>query len=98
MEITLENVHEVRFFWTRHYGNHILDDPDLMVDELADYRAAGGGTIVDLTIRGIRPDPAGLAAVSRASLVNVVAGTGYYIAEFCAQGWPRPAPRTWLPP
>lgn len=83
VEITLENVHEVRYFWTRHYGNHILDDPGLMAAELRDYRGAGGGTIVDLTIRGIRPDPAGLAEVSGASGVHVVAGTGYYIAEFC---------------
>ncbi|WP_212751869.1 phosphotriesterase family protein [Roseovarius arcticus] len=85
VEITLENVHDVRFFWTRHYGNHILDDPDMMVGELSDYCAAGGGTIVDLTIRGIAPDPAGLADISRRSGAHIVAGTGYYITEFCAQ-------------
>ena len=83
--ITLENVHDVRFFWTKHYGNHILDDPDMMVGELCDYCAAGGGTIVDLTIRGIAPDPVGLAGISRRSGARIVAGTGYYIAEFCAQ-------------
>jgi len=83
VEITLENVHDVRFNWTRHYGNHILDDCALMVEELIDYRRAGGGTLVDLTIRGISPNPAGLAEVSRASGVNIVAGTGYYITEFC---------------
>lgn len=83
VEITLENVHEVRFFWTRHYGNHILDDPDLMAAELTDFQTAGGGTIVDLTIRGIAPDPVGLARISRDSGVHIVAGTGYYIAEFC---------------
>lgn len=82
--VTLENVHDIRFHWTRHYGNHILDDEHLMARELADYRAAGGGTVVDLTIRGIAPNPAGLARVARRSDVNIVAGTGYYIAEFCA--------------
>jgi phosphotriesterase-related protein len=85
VKITLENVHEVRFFWTRHYGNHILDDPDLMVAELADFHNAGGGTIVDLTIRGIAPDPVGLARISRDSGVHIVAGTGYYIADFCGR-------------
>ena len=85
VEITLENVHDVRFFWTKHYGNHILDDPDLMAAELSDYHTAGGGTIVDLTIRGIAPDPTGLAKVSRNSGVHIVAGTGYYIAEFCKE-------------
>ena len=82
--ITLENVHDVRFFWTRHYGNHILDDPDMMVAELSDYCAVGGGTVVDLTIRGIAPDPVGLADISRRSGVHIVVGTGYYITEFCA--------------
>lgn len=83
VEITLENVHEVRFFWTKHYGNHILDDPGLMAAELSDYHTAGGGAIVDLTIRGIVPDPVGLAEVSQNSGVHIVAGTGYYISEFC---------------
>jgi phosphotriesterase-related protein len=85
VKITLENVHEVRFFWTRHFGNHILDDPDLMIAELGDFRAAGGGTIVDLTIRGIAPDPVGLERISRESGVHIVAGTGYYVAEFCGE-------------
>lgn len=82
VEVTLENVHQIRFHWTRHYGNHILDDPALMALELADFKEAGGGTIVDLTIRGIAPDPRGLADVSRASGTHIVAGTGYYISEF----------------
>lgn len=84
VEVTLENVHEIRFHWTRHYGNHILDDPALMAAELTDYRQAGGGTVVDLTIRGIAPDPEGLARVAQASGAQIVAGTGYYISEFCA--------------
>ncbi len=83
VEVTLENVHEVRFFWTHAYGNHILDDPALMAKELHDYRVAGGGTIVDLTIRGIAPEPTGLAQVARTSDTHIVAGTGYYISEFC---------------
>ncbi|MGS4947928.1 phosphotriesterase family protein [Meridianimarinicoccus sp. RP-17] len=82
--VTLENVHNIRFHWTRHYGNHILDDEDLISRELGDYRAAGGGTVIDLTIRGIGPNPAGLARIARSSGANIVAGTGYYIAEFCA--------------
>ncbi|MGY9046500.1 MAG: phosphotriesterase family protein [Rhodobacterales bacterium] len=81
-EVTLENVHEIRFHWTGHYGNHILDDAALMALELSDFKAAGGSTVVDLTIRGIAPDPSGLAAVSRGSGAHIVAGTGYYISEF----------------
>lgn len=89
IEITLENVHDVRYHWTRHYGNHILDDRILMAGELADFAGAGGGTVVDLTIAGIAPDPAGLAEVSRTSGVHVVAGVGAYIESFAATALAR---------
>ncbi|MGE0705283.1 MAG: phosphotriesterase [Vicinamibacterales bacterium] len=80
--ITLENVHDVRYHWIRHYGNHVLDDVATAVNEVARFREAGGGTIVDVTIAGIRPQPAGLAEVARRTSVNIVAGTGYYIESF----------------
>lgn len=82
VEVTLENVHAIRHNWTAHYGNHILDDPALMAAELGDFAAAGGGTVVDLTIHGIAPDPQGLAEVARRSGVHIVAGVGYYIEGF----------------
>lgn len=85
VEVTLENVHEIRQGWILHYGNHILDDRALMARELADFAVLGGGTLVELTVRGLAPDPAGLAEIARASGVHVVAGTGYYIASFCPE-------------
>jgi predicted metal-dependent phosphotriesterase family hydrolase len=56
----------------------ILDDVPLAVEEVARFAAAGGRTIVDTTNSGIGRDPAGLAAVSRATGVNIVMGTGWY--------------------
>ena len=81
-EITLENAHEVRYHWIGHYGNHVLDDIETAVREVTRFREAGGGTIVDVTIAGIRPQPAGLADVAHQSGVTVVAGVGYYIESF----------------
>ena len=37
--------------------NLLIDDPELSVQELRHYRAAGGQSIVDLTTVGIRPEP-----------------------------------------
>jgi phosphotriesterase-related protein len=82
VEITPENAFEVRYHWCRHYGNHILDDMDVMASELADFAAAGGGTIVELTIEGISPDPQGLRALAQRSGVKIVAGCGSYIESF----------------
>ncbi len=82
IEITLENVFEVRHHWCRHYGNHILASVDDMVQEALLFREAGGGTIVELTTVGMKPDPLGLHAISAQSGVHVVAGCGTYVESF----------------
>jgi phosphotriesterase-related protein len=58
--------------------NLVLDDPDVTVAELIPYRQLGGGSLVDLTTTGIKPQPASLRRVSEQSGVHVVAGCGYY--------------------
>ena len=44
--------------------NLLLDEPDVTVAELIPYRQLGGGSIVDLTIAGIKPRPTSLRRVS----------------------------------
>ncbi|MEO8423735.1 MAG: hypothetical protein ABI595_07450 [Actinomycetota bacterium] len=60
-------------------ANTRLERSDPMVEELGRFRAAGGGAIVELTSRGLQPDPEGLAEISRVSGVPVIAGCGYYV-------------------
>jgi phosphotriesterase-related protein len=60
--------------------NLLLDDPDLMGAELGYFRAAGGGTVVELTTLGLGPRPAALRDISARSDVHVVAGCGWYRA------------------
>jgi phosphotriesterase-related protein len=52
------------------------------LEELAEFKASGGGCIVDVTPIGVGRDPAGLKHLSTTSGVNVVMGTGFYISEF----------------
>jgi phosphotriesterase-related protein len=61
--------------------NLILDDCQLAIDELRHFRELGGGTLVDLTTRNIGPYPSELAEIARASGLNIVAGTGFYVAR-----------------
>src|SRR5204863_7494712 len=58
-----------------------LTEEDVAARELEHFRAAGGGTVVDCTVRGLYPDPAALARLSRATGVHIVLGTGYYVAR-----------------
>jgi len=53
-------------------------DEPVIVDELAAFRAAGGGTVLDLTLSGVGRDPAWLVGLSEATGLNVVMGAGWY--------------------
>jgi len=60
--------------------NLVLDDPALAAAELAPFAAAGGRTVVDLTLPEIGRDPLALADLARRTGLNVVMGCGRYIA------------------
>ena len=75
-----------RLWWLRTHPmnsrpNLIQDDLDVAIAEVAAFKAAGGTTLVDVTTLGIAPHPRGLAEVARRTGVQIVAGTGYYVAQ-----------------
>jgi phosphotriesterase-related protein len=53
-------------------------DERLIVEELGAFRAAGGGTVVDLTLDGVGREPTWLAGLARATGLHVVMGAGWY--------------------
>lgn len=53
-------------------------DEPLITEELGAFKAAGGGTVVDLTLDGVGRDPAWLAGLARATALHVVMGSGWY--------------------
>ena len=53
-------------------------DEPVIVEELAAFRAAGGGTVVDLTLDGVGRDPEWLASLARATGLHLVMGAGWY--------------------
>lgn len=56
-----------------------LDDAQAMSADLRTFAAVGGRTVVDLTPPGIGRDPERLRALSRATGVQVVMGSGWYL-------------------
>jgi len=53
-------------------------DEPVILEELTAFRAAGGGTVVDLTLDGVGRDPAWLAGLARATVLRIVMGSGWY--------------------
>jgi phosphotriesterase-related protein len=53
------------------------NDP-VIVEYLSAFPAAGGGTVVDLTLDGVGRDPSWLAGLARATGLQVVMGSGWY--------------------
>ena len=65
------------------YSNLSFGKEDLqtMIKEVGEYKNFGGDTLVEVTTCGIKPDFEFLKKVAEATGVNIVCGTGYYLAH-----------------
>ena len=61
--------------------NLINDDFDTACSELKEFKYAGGGTLVDVTVNGISRSPKMLKRTAIETGVNIVMGCGYYTAD-----------------
>jgi len=77
--IRMENLGELRLAPFISKDNMVFDDPDLMLDELAHFKKAGGKTIVDCTTIGIGRNISFLKKAAEVTGLNIIAGTGFYI-------------------
>ena len=78
---TLPHEHTAIALW--HIANRwdyweLRRDEPVIVEELAAFRAAGGGALVDLTLDGVGRDPDWLAGLARATGLHIVMGSGWY--------------------
>jgi phosphotriesterase-related protein len=78
--VSLGNLAWVRRNFNSNLDNLRLQDESVARDELMLYREAGGRTLVDPTNQGLSRDPLALARVARATGLNIVMGSGYYVA------------------
>ena len=79
--ITLENLGWVRYNWTSNLENLLLLDEETAIEEASRYVHAGGRTMVDATSIGIGRDPLALARIARATGLNIVMGSSYYVGS-----------------
>ena len=54
-----------------------LAGQDVLVDELAEYAARGGRTLVDLTLPGVGRDPLAVRRLAERTGLTIVVGTGF---------------------
>jgi predicted metal-dependent phosphotriesterase family hydrolase len=71
-QIALWHVRDRWDYW------ELTRDRPLILDELGALRAAGGGTLVDLTPPGVGRDPEWLVGLAETSGLNIVMGCGWY--------------------
>ena len=79
MKVSIENLGYLSRDMDLCKDNLVLDDADMLARELLMFKALGGKTIVDVTTRGLSPNPMALREMSRRVGLNIVAGCGYYV-------------------
>jgi len=85
-ELAHQPVQMANLYWIRanphsNVDNLLQKDERLAIKELLPFKNAGGSTIVELTQNGMSRNPMGLARIARATGINIVMGSGYYIGR-----------------
>ena len=78
-KITMQNLGLVRRNAMLFKDNLVQDDLDLAVRESAEYKFAGGQTLINVDLPGMGRDPIALQRIARATGLNIVASTGWYV-------------------
>jgi phosphotriesterase-related protein len=78
--VSLANLGWVRQNFNANLDNLRLLDERTAQDEITLFKHAGGRTVVDPTPKTLARDPLALARIARATGLNVVMGSGYYVA------------------
>lgn len=82
---SLETIGWIQYHPYSHHSNLILNDIDAspaILEELKHFKNAGGSSVVECTTYGIQRDAKFLHELSLSTGLNIIAGTGYYVASF----------------
>jgi phosphotriesterase-related protein len=77
--VSLENLSWVRYHPKGSLDNQRLTDENLATKEAALFKQHGGNSIVDMTNVGLGRNPKALVRIARATGLNIVMGSGYYL-------------------
>jgi len=80
-KVSIENLGQIYYHAHLHLDNIQQWSVELAITEAMHYKKAGGGTIVDVTPIGVGRDPRAILAISQATNLNIVMGSGFYISN-----------------
>ena len=78
--VTMDILADLKWKDGQNRDNMVLDSFKDAVSELSRFKTLGGASLVDVTPPGIGRDPLALLRVSRATGLNIVCSTGFYVA------------------
>ena len=78
-DLGIENLGMIRLDPMFVKDNLNLDEIDVALNELKEYRTMGGNSLVDVTLQGAGRNPAILKEISEKVGLNIVCGTGWYV-------------------
>ena len=74
---------DILWWLTYHRFTNLDDltcmDEDEAIEEISHFKRAGGGSLVEMSNLGLGRSPKSLARISRATGLNIIMGSGYYI-------------------
>ena len=79
--VSLETLGALRFGSQPSKDNLGLADELATIEEVQLYKQAGGCSLVDATSIGLGRNPAAIARISRATGLNIIMGSSYYVEE-----------------
>ena len=75
-----ENLWWIRYHWFQNLDDVLMLDEQEAIEEVTHFARAGGRSVVEMSNIGLGRDPMGLARISRATGLNIIMGSGYYLA------------------
>lgn len=81
-DLCLSNVWKINYGSRKAPNNLVFFDRDIATAEVENMRAAGGRSLVELTVGGLKPAPDGLAQIASATDTHIVMGCGHYVDAY----------------
>lgn len=78
--VSLDILWWIRYHLYQNLDDVLMRDEQEAIDEAMHFKIAGGNSIVEMSNIGLGRDPEALARISRATGLNIIMGSGYYIA------------------
>ena len=81
-DISLCNCWQINYGNKKAPGNYVFFDREVATTEVRAMRDAGGRSIVELTVGGLKPEPEGLVGIAQDTDTHIVMGCGHYVDEY----------------